>query len=39
MFTEAVEVMFTEANGFGEHHFLGVDKSVSTEMKSHQLFY
>ena len=33
------EVMFTEANGWGEHHFQGVDKSVSTEMKSHQLFY
>jgi hypothetical protein len=32
-------VMFTEANGRGEHHFQGVDKSVSTEMKSHQLFY
>jgi hypothetical protein len=31
--------MFTEANGRGEHHFQGVDKSVSTEMKSHQLFY
>ena len=28
------EVMFTEANGWGEHHFQGVDKSVSTEMKS-----
>jgi hypothetical protein len=23
-----------EANGWGEHHFQGVDKSVSTEMKS-----
>jgi hypothetical protein len=33
------EVMFTEANSWGEHHFQGVDKSVSTEMKSHQLFY
>jgi carbamoylphosphate synthase large subunit len=33
------EVMFTEANGWGEHHFQGVDKSVSTEMKSLQLFY
>jgi hypothetical protein len=31
--------MFTEANGRGEHHFQGVDKSVSTEVKSHQLFY
>jgi hypothetical protein len=25
--------MFTEANGRGEHHFQGVDKSVSNEMK------
>jgi hypothetical protein len=33
------EVMFPEANVWGEHHFQGVDKSVSTEMKSYQLFY
>jgi hypothetical protein len=38
-FINPEEVMFTEANGWGEHHFQGVDKSVSTEMKSHQLFY
>jgi hypothetical protein len=24
---QPVEVMFTSAVGFGEHHFLGVDKS------------
>ena len=38
-FINPEEVMLTEANGWGEHHFQGVDKSVSTEMKSHQLFY
>jgi hypothetical protein len=26
--------MFTEANGWGEHHFQGGDKSVSTEVKT-----
>ena len=28
-----------EVNGWGEPHFQWVDESVSTEMKSHQLFY
>jgi hypothetical protein len=38
-FINPEEVMFTEANGWGEHHFQEVDKSVFTEMKSRQLFY
>jgi hypothetical protein len=27
LFINPEEVMFTSAGGFGEHHFLGVDKS------------
>jgi hypothetical protein len=30
MFTEAVGFGEHHFHGFGEHHFLGVDKSVST---------
>jgi hypothetical protein len=34
-----VDTVIYQPRGWGEHHFQGVDKSVSTEMKNHQLFY
>jgi hypothetical protein len=34
-----VHIAMSGIHGWGEHHFQGVDQSVSTVMKSHQLFY
>jgi hypothetical protein len=38
LFINPLEVMFTSAVGFGEHHFLGVDKSQCTPFEKSLIY-